>query len=182
MKNLTKSILIKLLFVGFLLSGYSTLAQKTTIYLVRHAEKETTQGNDPDLTKDGRQRAIALLKKLEGEKITAVYVSNYKRTKQTGEPTAQNFKLTEQVYSVTDLNAFASKLLQDNKGKNVLVIGHSNTVIPTIAALGAAKPFDTLTDDDYDMLFKVTIGKNGKTVLKVSYYGEKHHTTQIPGN
>jgi len=180
MKGVLKCILIKLLFAVFLLSGYNTLAQKTTIYLVRHAEKETTQGNDPDLTKDGQQRANDLLEKLKHEKISAVYVSNYKRTKQTGEPTAKKFNITEQVYSVTDLNAFAAKLLQDNKGKNVLIVGHSNTVIPTIVALGANKPFDTLTDDDYDMLFKVMIDKNGKASLKVSYYGAGHHTTQVP--
>jgi len=83
---------MKLIFattlVIFLCNGCTT-----TIYLVRHAEKQTT-GNgsmmisDPDLTEDGRLRAKALADTLAGKKITAVYATQYKRTQQTAEPTA----------------------------------------------------------------------------------------------
>lgn len=176
MKALKQAILITLLFIS-----YSTFAQTTTVWVVRHAEKEMT-GTDPDLSPIGKVRTADLAKELQKQKISAVFTTAYKRTSQTGEAVLKQAGLQAmQIYSPADLQALAKKVLGEYSGKNVLIIGHSNTVIPTIGALGATKPFDSLTDDDYDMLFKVTIGADGKATLTVSYYGDKHHSTPIPG-
>jgi broad specificity phosphatase PhoE len=174
MKALKHVILITLLCIS-----YSTFAQTTTVWIVRHAEKETT-GTDPDLSPPGKVRAEALAKELQQQKITAIFTTPYKRTTQTGEAVKKAAGLQAiQTYSPTDLQAFAAKVLNEYRGKSVLIVGHSNTVIPTVVALGATKPFDTLADDDYDMLFKVTIGPDGKATLSVKYYGEKHHSTVL---
>src|SRR5690349_20766422 len=65
----------------------------TTIYLVRHAEKQTSSGNmmtsDPDLTMEGRVRADRLADSLTGKKISAVYSTDYQRTRNTAAPTAR---------------------------------------------------------------------------------------------
>ncbi len=176
MKNLKQIILISLLAFSC-----NAFAQTTTVWVVRHAEKETTPGNDPELSPAGKARAAELAKKLEKQQIAAVFVTAYKRTAQTGEPTLKQAKLTSsQPYNPADLHGLANQILKFYTGKNVLIVGHSNTIIPTLAALGATKPFDTLTDDDYDLLFKITIGAGNITSLEVSYYGEKHHTTVIP--
>jgi broad specificity phosphatase PhoE len=168
-----------ILVVGILLFGYKTFAQTTTIWLVRHAEKATTPANDPDLTPEGRQRAAALAKQLKRQKIAAVFATPYKRTTQTGEPTLKKAKLNEvKTYNPSDLSAFAKQVLQEYASKNVLIVGHSNTVIPTIQAFGAAKPFDTLDDEDYDQLFKVTIGPDKKAKLSIKRYGAPHHSNK----
>ncbi|MES2275367.1 MAG: phosphoglycerate mutase family protein [Bacteroidota bacterium] len=172
-------ILFKLFFICLVLSNYNALAQKTTIYIVRHAEKAATPADDPELTPVGQKRAKDLAKALKHEKIAGIYVTNYKRTNQTAKPTADKFTLVPESYNPADLKAFAAKLYQYYKGHTVLIVGHSNTVIPTIVALGGERPFSTLTDDDYDMLFKLTL-KDGKAELEISYYGEAHHTTMIP--
>lgn len=173
------AILLKLLLIFLVLSNYNASAQKTVIYIVRHAEKEANPPADPELTATGLRRAQDLLKNLKKEKIAGVYVTDYKRTRATAKPTATKFVLVPQVYDPADLKAFARKVLQDYQGHSVLIVGHSNTVLPTIQAFGGGLPFSNLTDDDYDMLFKLTF-KGDKPELEISYYGDPHHTTQIP--
>jgi 2,3-bisphosphoglycerate-dependent phosphoglycerate mutase len=176
-----------IILVGLLCLSCSAFAQTTTIWLVRHAEKEiATAGaemmsaSDPNLSAEGKLRALALASELKNENITTVFSTPYKRTLQTGEPTLKQFKLTKaETYKAADLPAFKKHVLTFYAGSNVLVVGHSNTVIPTLQAFGAIKPFDTLTDDDYDMLFKITVGPNGITNVTAKHYGVKHHTTQI---
>lgn len=172
-------VLLQMLFVCLLLSNYNALAQKTTIWLVRHAEKADTPATNPPLTRLGQQRAKMLIKTLQGDKIAAVYLTNFVRTTQTAKPITDKYKLTPQVYDVNDIKALAVEILQKNKGQNVLIVGHANTIVPTIVALGCESPFPNLNDDDYDILFKVTV-KNSKATLAMSYYGLPHHSTVIP--
>jgi 2,3-bisphosphoglycerate-dependent phosphoglycerate mutase len=178
-KLLAKPILFKLLCICLLLCNYSAFAQKTTIWIVRHTEKATTPADDPELSSAGQKRAKELAKMLKHEKIAGIYVTNYKRTTLTAKPTAEKFTLVSESYDPADLKGFAAKVMQYYKGHSVLIVGHSNTVIPTLAAFSNIRPFTTLSDDDYDMLFKLTL-KDGKAELEISYYGEPHHTTQIP--
>ena len=174
MKNLKGLLVICLLFISC-----TAFAQTTTIWVVRHAEKATTPANDPDLTPEGRERAAALAKQLKRQKIAAVFTTPYKRTTQTGERTLKQAGLAEmKTYNPSDLTAFAKQVLQDYAGKNVLVVGHSNTVIPTLQAFGATKPFDTLDDEDYDQLFKVSIGPDKKPSLVIKRYGASHHSNK----
>lgn len=174
-----KYILLPVLFIGLLFSNYNASAQKTTIWLVRHAEKADTPTNNPPLTRLGQQRAKELLRNLKREKIKAIYVTDFMRTKQTAQPVASQFGITPQVYDPANSKRFAETVLAHNKGKNILIVGHSNTLVSLIVALGCEQPFTTLNDDDYDILFKVTV-KNDKASLEMSYYGTPHHSTVIP--
>ncbi len=173
-----------LLSIITLIGVLNTYAQKTTIWLVRHAEKQTAEGamssTDPDLTADGDKRAHDLAAKLKNQKIDAVYSTPYKRTISTGGPTAAARQLKMTVYTAKDFKDFANEVLQNNKGKGVLIVGHSNTIILLAKAFGTAVPFETITDDDYDMLFKMVIENKGTAKLSISHYGAPHHTTEIP--
>ncbi len=174
---------LRLLFIFLLLSNFSASAQKTTIWIVRHAEKVTNikQDEDPALSAAGTKRAEALAKELKGEHIKAIYVTKYKRTGLTARPLAYKAKILPRVYVDTALNVFAKTIIKNFRGENVLVIGHSNTVMKLLEAFGADVPFpSSLDEEDYDMLFKVTIKDNGKRELAIDYYGEKHHTNEIP--
>ncbi|RZA02617.1 MAG: histidine phosphatase family protein [Sphingobacteriaceae bacterium] len=174
MNSLKNILLAVLLFIST-----TTFAQTTTVWIVRHAEKATTPANDPDLTPEGRARAAALSKQFKRQKVAAVFATSYKRTMQTGELTLKQAGLAEiKTYNPSDLPAFTKQVLQEYAGKNVLIVGHSNTIIPTLQAFGAAKPFDTLDDEDYDQLFKVTVGPNKKVRLQVQRYGAPHHSNK----
>lgn len=183
MRNvLLKSKAFKVLFVCFFLSNYSAFAQKTTIWLVRHGEKEAATVNnadDPNLSFDGQKRAESLAKFLKREKIKAIYVTKYKRTGETARPLANQAKILPRVYG-DSLKTFAATILKSFHGSTVLVIGHSNTLMPLLGAFGAEMPFDTLDEDDYDMIFKVTIKDNGERELEISYFGTLHHKSDLP--
>lgn len=174
------AVVIVCFITCLMLCNFNASAQKTTIWLVRHAEKADNQGDDPTLNNAGQHRANDLLKSLKHEHINAIFVTSYKRTALTAKPLADKMGITPQVYNQTDYTAFVNKITDEYKGKNVLIVGHSNTIVPIISALGCRRPFETLGDDDYDMLFCVTINKDNKPELEVSYYGESHHVTQLP--
>ncbi|MFD2145832.1 histidine phosphatase family protein [Mucilaginibacter antarcticus] len=174
------------LIAALLLAGTRTFAQTTTIWLVRHAEKAipastaTMTASDPELSAEGKKRAEALAKELKDHKIAAVFVTPFKRTTQTGEPTQKQFSLpASKNYDAAKLQAFTKNVLWEYAGKNVLIVGHSNTVIPTLEAFGGTVAFTALSDDDYDMLFKITVSQGSLVSTGVRYYGDKHHTTQI---
>ena len=173
MKSLKAILLATLIFITC-----NTLAQ-TTIFVVRHAEKATTPGNDPGISTEGKARATELAKQLKDKKIAAVFTTPYKRTSQTGEPTLQQASLAAlQTYDPSKLPEFAKQILEQYVGKTILVVGHSNTVIPTLQAFGAEKPFETLDDEDYDWLFKVTIGADKIVSLDAKRYGVAHHSSK----
>jgi 2,3-bisphosphoglycerate-dependent phosphoglycerate mutase len=173
---LNKTIII-LFVIALTLSNFDAFAQKTTIWLVRHAEKLTTDPADknPELSAMGLKRATDLSKALQKQKISTIYTTNYKRTIATALPLATVFQLTPVIYDANDLHTIAIKALQDNKSKTALIVGHSNTLIPIIKALDCPVPFEELSDDDYDMLFKVTVDEQGNRKLTISNYGEAHH-------
>lgn len=167
------------------MTSVSTFAQTTTIWVVRHAEKATTPGNDPDLSIEGKARATELAKQLKDQKIAAVFTTPYKRTNQTGEPVLKQAGLTEiQNYETADLVGFAKQILEGYPGREILVIGHSNTIIPTLKAFGLiTNASDLLDDEDYDKLYKLTINADKKLSLEVKQYGAAHHSNKaVPEN
>ena len=63
----------------------SVTAQPPVIFLVRHAERAATSGHVPSdtgLSPAGRKRADALARVLQDAQITAVYTTEYKRTRE----------------------------------------------------------------------------------------------------
>ncbi|MGC4043004.1 MAG: phosphoglycerate mutase family protein [Armatimonas sp.] len=145
---------------GPALTGPSVAVAKepTTIVIVRHAEKGTNDPRDPSLSEAGDARAKALVTALEGTEVSAIYSTQFRRTKETGEPLAEQRKLEITVRPVTSTNAstyaesLAREILEKQSGKTVVIIGHSNTVPELVKAFGG-KVVTPLTEDDYDRLF-----------------------------
>ena len=149
-------------------SGENKSGDTLTVYLVRHAEK--TSGDDPALTAEGHARAERLAEMLADENVDAVFSTDFQRTRQTAEPTAQAHDLSVQFYDPTDLNGFAKQLKKQYQGQTVLVVGHSNTT-PTLAGLldgtKAHAPFD---ESDYGNIMVVTIPKKGEPEIEKRRY------------
>lgn len=147
-------------------------AQKTTAWIVRHAEKDTSFVNrqDPDLTATGQQRSLDLAAYLQKESVVKVYSTDTKRTRQT----AKYFKAPLEIYNPKNLTALLDLISQNTKGNSVLIVGHSNTVLETIEALGGKRPVTQLTDDDYDYIFKVEIEAGKPAVVSFYHFGQVH--------
>jgi 2,3-bisphosphoglycerate-dependent phosphoglycerate mutase len=149
----------------------SRKAGTTTIFLVRHAEKVTTdpEDQDPDLTATGLQRAQDLKQYLAGTPVDAFFTTPYKRTQRTLAYLAQGRPL--QFYNAHDFETLRSRVLEGFKGKTVLIVGHSNTLLPIIEAFGAKRPLKQIHDDQYDHLFKLKISPRGKASVQALKYG-----------
>jgi phosphohistidine phosphatase SixA len=173
MKNL-------ILFIAFLSIQLVCNAQTTTIFLVRHAEKITTDPNNknPQLTEGGEKRALFLAKKLRKQRVSAIYTTDFERTKLTAKPLAEQQKITINSYDAKQLKSLASTILKENLGKKIVVVGHSNTVLETIEALGGKRPIPEITDQAYDYLFTVKVAPDGKVDVKVEHYGEKNSNAE----
>jgi 2,3-bisphosphoglycerate-dependent phosphoglycerate mutase len=136
-------------------------AQKATvIYLVRHAEKAAGTG-DVELSEAGQKRAACLAATLADSNILAIYTTEYKRTVNTAAPTATRTGVTPTVVGGAEMDKLIAAL-QKETGRNVLVVGHSNTVPKVIEKLGAGAA--TIKDDEYDHLYVVTL-LNGEASL-----------------
>lgn len=169
------------IFIGCLLlmvmsRAFSTQAQ-TTIWIVRHAEKDLKNLSDPDpaLSLDGQDRAKDLATLLRPNRVLAVYSTPFKRTRQTAEPTAYGHGLTVQTYDPADPAALASTVLRQHKGGSVVIVGHSNTVLELVEAFGIKRPIPALKDDDYEYVFTIAI-QGDVTQLQMSQYGKLKRT------
>lgn len=154
--------------------GFGALAQTSTYILLRHAEKDTsTAGStmmkaDPPLTQQGRERAEKLLTVLAAYTPDAIYSTNYARTKSTVTPLAKKFNKEIQVYDPKDLVIFSEKLLQE-KGKTIIVAGHSNTTPQLVNLLIKEKKYANLDESVYNQLWIVTVSE-GKGEARVVEY------------
>lgn len=146
----------------------------TTIFIVRHAEKEPTSGlTDPALTVAGQQRAEALRDTLQRHPLAALYTTDTVRTRATLAPLATTRGLEPRVYEARKPDALVEHLRARHRGQTVLVVGHSNTVLPLIDALGAARPVPELTEADHDYLFEVTLRPEGVATARAHRYGAR---------
>ncbi|VAW33493.1 hypothetical protein MNBD_GAMMA01-1078 [hydrothermal vent metagenome] len=133
----------------------SLVIAEPTIYLVRHAEKITTQDiTDPELTAIGHFRAQNIAKQLSAAGITQIFSTNYKRTMQTAKPLADMLAIDIQYYNPDKLAEFANKLQTMNAV--ILIVGHSNTT-PELTALLSKQKIAKINKNEYDNLYQVII-------------------------
>jgi broad specificity phosphatase PhoE len=164
---------IWLLAMGF---AFALQSCSSTIYLVRHGEKQAADGTmmsgNPDLSSEGKQRAQALATLLAAKKINAAYATPFKRTQQTATPTAEAKNLAVNSYPPNNGNQLIDSLAMQ-KGKGFLVVGHSNTVPALLRHLGLSPRMQDIPEDDFDNLFTVHIRWFfGRTIrLEQSTYG-----------
>ena len=136
----------------FLLAASADAAP--VVFVVRHAEKTTGGGNDPELSPAGHKRADALARILQDSQIAAIFVTEFKRTQETAAPIAKETHITPTIVASTDIAGLASKLRALNA--NALVVGHGNTIPELMKALGIAIPVN-IPDSDYTEIFVVPL-------------------------
>jgi len=166
MKNTILSILL-IFVVTFSFSQENN--QLTTVILIRHAEKVDDGTRDPDLSEKGLERAQLLLSKFSKSGIDAIYSSPYKRTRQTVKPLAEKFGLEIVAYDPSDKD-FVQQIYEKNKGKTLIISGHSNTTTKAVNSLIGTEQYPDLDHEEYGRIFIVTIDHNRNTnVLEIQY-------------
>jgi broad specificity phosphatase PhoE len=97
----------------------STATETSVYYLIRHAEKDRSDksNKNPELTKQGQNRAAYWADVFKKVPFDAVYSTEYNRTQQTAKPTADAHEL-----EITSYHPFKIKMdafLKKTKGKTV---------------------------------------------------------------
>ena len=163
--------------LALLTAGVSPAAAEQVIFLVRHAERaevpaqpqqsHSMLAEDPPLTAAGEQRAARLAAVLASSGITAIYTTEFKRTRQTAAPLADKLKIKAVMSAAKDPGPLVAQLKK--APAPVLVVGHANTLPGLIKALGVTDTV-TIADNDYDNIFIVVRGTAGKaTLIRLKY-------------
>ncbi len=153
----------------------------TVVIIVRHADKAAAPANDPPLTAVGVERAQSLAEFLKDAKVGAVLHTPTTRTRETARPSAERFGITPEIIPsgpAPVVSAAIANMVQRHAGQTILIVGHSNTVMPWIAALGGPQR-DNLCDHQYDGIYTLIL--DGSSVRLVeSRYGPPNPAQTVP--
>ncbi len=138
----------------------------TTIYVVRHSEKMTPP--DPNalqpptlaLSEAGRARSARLATMLKTVELAAAYATNTTRAQDTARPAAEQAGIPVSAYEANTPKPFVEQVMKEHAGKSVLVIGHTNTIGPTLNAFGAPGKM-VIADNDYSNIFVLSVVECG---------------------
>lgn len=142
----------------------SLLKPPTMLFVLRHAEK-TSDDADADLSAEGRRRAATLAWMLRDVPVDAVYATDYRRTRNTVQPLADEKRLAVLTYAGEA--ELADALLRHHRGQNVVVCGHSNTIPRLLDRLGTPIPQQVL--EGFDDLFIVVRGGGAPALQHLHY-------------
>lgn len=165
------------LFLGlFLLTFASNDAfaqnRKITIILVRHAEKDISDGgasSDPNLSTEGKLRAKRFARIIKKYKPKRIYSTNYQRSIQTVKPLAEKRNLQIQIYDPRKQNELVEQILSFKKGRRIVVVGHSNTIPALANLLVKEDKYKNMAESEHNKIWIIRI-KKGKIKVKVIEY------------
>ncbi|HEX8370034.1 MAG TPA: phosphoglycerate mutase family protein [Pyrinomonadaceae bacterium] len=143
--------------------------------MLRHAEKDLSDDlNDPDpeLSAAGKERARRLMEKIRKYKPQAIYSSNFKRTRYTVTPLAEQinprYRTMIQVYDHRKPEDLINRMLASGI-KSIVVAGHNSTTPALANLLIKQNKYKSLAETEYDKIWIIKI-KRGKTKDEVIVY------------
>ena len=137
----------------------------TTYYLIKHAEKDLSNptNDNPNLIDIGVERAKNWQKVFKDVAFDKIYTTNYNRTIQTAQPTADAKNIKLSLYNPSQL--YNDDFKKETKGKTVLIVGHSNTTPAFVNANLGVKKYQNINDTINSNLYIVTVSKHSKSDL-----------------
>ncbi|MDZ4674456.1 MAG: phosphoglycerate mutase family protein [Gemmatimonadota bacterium] len=157
-------LLALLAIFGAPLAASAQAAAPVTIFVVRHAERASTEADSP-LSEIGKARAERLAAMLASAGVAHAISTQFIRTKDTVAPLASRMGVTPVVVGTSDMNPLISMLQGLPAGSKALVAGHSNTINVIVGRL-TGQEIPALEDSVYDRLYVVTLqGGVGTAVL-----------------
>ena len=155
-----------ILFLAAALAALAACATTPTppepvFYVMRHLNTPAGE-RDPDLLPEGQRLALVLAERLGDTPPRAIYVSHFKRTRQTAAPLAERLGLEPIVYDPADTPALVARVR--GGPTPALIVGHSNTVPDIVEQLGGMRP-EALEHEDFGDVWR--IGPDGTTRLRL---------------
>lgn len=152
--------LILMLCFSTVMFSQDKINNTSTYYFIRHAEKDkTVKHKDPKLIDKGKQRAIQWSAVFKHVDLDAIYSTDYIRTRETALPTANSKNKEITIYNpkTIDINTF----LKTTSGKNILIVGHSNTMPMFVNKILGFKKYEQIDESNNANLYIVTITASG---------------------
>jgi broad specificity phosphatase PhoE len=149
-------------------------ANSTTVIVIRHAEKDTVNATDPPLSAAGEARAALLAGMYGGPpgvgRLDAIYVSDTLRSRMTAAPLAARLGIAAIVDGADAPRELARRVLRENNGKRVMIIGHVNTVPEVVAVLSGRTDIPKIDEHDFASMYVVTVPRIGHAnLVRLSY-------------
>ncbi|HAD14203.1 MAG TPA: hypothetical protein DCF33_17395 [Saprospirales bacterium] len=145
----------------------------TIFFFVRHAEK-VDQSDNPDLSPDGYARAARLGGIMENAGLNLVFATDKLRTQKTAEAVVVRAHTPQwSLYPREDATetAWLQSQLSENRGKRLLIVGHSNTVPRMINKLmGPGSNVAEIQEDNFGSFFVVASRGLGQSELISKQY------------
>ncbi|MEO6656130.1 MAG: phosphoglycerate mutase family protein [Pyrinomonadaceae bacterium] len=167
------NIKIFLLFVYILFAFGQAAAQgNKTIILVRHTEKVASTAmdkGDPELSVEGSERAVRLMKAVKRYKPHEIFATDFKRTRQTAEPIAKHRGKEIQTYDPARPADLVAKIMA-SKTDHYLIVGHSNNIPALVNQLAKKEIFRNLLETEFGVIWVVRMKKGVVTKVEVFPY------------
>ncbi len=144
--------------------------RKLTVILLRHAEKDFSEGMDaanPELSAAGKLRAEKLVGIVKKYQPDAIYSSDYVRTRATVRPLARSRRMMTQIYDPRNLPQMRDLILS-GKIKRLVVVGHNNTTPALVNLLIGEEKYKSLAESEYDKIWIVKIKRNKRKPNKTN--------------
>jgi phosphohistidine phosphatase SixA len=149
------------------LSPSAADAQKA-VFVVRHAERQDESPDSP-LSAAGKVRAERLAAILADAGVTAIYATQWQRTRQTVAPLATAAKVEITQIDSKDLTGLVAAIRARSANDVVVVAAHSDSAPKIVAALGGSHDI-AIARDEYDNLFVIVPGAGTTpTFLRLRY-------------
>jgi hypothetical protein len=143
-----------------------------TFILVPHAETADDTADDPPLSVAGQARAEALRTALAGTPLAAIYIDEFRRTRDTVAPTLRAHRALEpaRYFSRGPLRETALQWRQHFSGGTVLVVGEPDAIAPLGSGLCdcTIKPQDAR---DTDRMLRIERHADGSSRVDDGRYG-----------
>ncbi len=149
-----RSLVFGLAVAALAVCATTPQAPAPAFYVMRHLNTPAGE-RDPDLLAEGQRLAALLPARLAQHPPRTIFVSDYRRTRQTAAQVAARFGLTPIVYDPADTPGLVARA-RAAPGP-VLIVGHSNTVPDIVQQLGGARPAD-LAHPDFGDLWRIAPG------------------------
>jgi broad specificity phosphatase PhoE len=140
----------------------------TVVFVTRHAEKQDMSQDSP-LSAAGQQRANELARVLGQCGVQIIHQTEFRRTRETAAPLAAALGLTPVESPAADVAGLVAAIRGAERGKMIVVVGHSNTV-PDIINQLTGITVSAIPEAEFDNLYQVILPRCGsKRVLHMEY-------------
>jgi broad specificity phosphatase PhoE len=162
-----KTCFAALVFVAILTTFSCVAYAQQAVFLVRHADlvgQAMAPPKDLPLSEAGQARAEKLASLLKDAGVTAIYTTEFLRTRKTAEPLAQTLKIEIKEVEKGAPEPLVERLRKEHREDRVLIVGHSDTLPGLLKALGHPGEI-VIAPQDFSNLFVLVPKSDGPPML-----------------